>query len=644
MKLPYDHTSRESILEYGRALLGKTLRELHPDAVEYSTGKGRMGQSVEKYHFGYTPNSEAEPDFAEAGVELKCTPMKVNADGSMVSKERLVLNIIDYVAEAQTTFFTSSFWHKNQLILLMFYLHENGVNVIDLIFKIVRLWDFPDVDRKIIQDDWSKLHWKMTHGLAHEISEGDTLYLGACPKGSKAGAEMRTQYMPGAPKAQQRAYSIKSKYLNTIILESLLHPEMYDDVFISDAQKRKIEKTVAEASNLVNSLDEYEEEETFEQLVERRFTPYYGKNIYEIEIMTGWEISNNPKSISNKVIHAILGVKTPKIREFEKANLQQKSIRLEPSGVLKESMVFSQIDYKGIVEEEEWEDSVWYETLTQRFLFVVFRKSADGNNKKAILEKVFFWTMPRKDLTVAKKFWEDTKAKIAADDFTHFWKLGDHNICHVRPKAKDNTDTMETPSGRMVTKKGYWLNAEYILNVVNANMQQNAEASEQKHISTPAAPKLHILNEHAVGRRIIPLYNIKAACGKFLYNEEAEVMGWIDAEEYGLPHGDNIFVVQAKGHSMEPKIQDGDYCVFAFGTSFYDSDIILAEIPDRDSEYGGSFTIKKYTRTKAVVDGIEQKVSVTLVPLNPDYEPMSFDLESEEKPNMVGTFRKVIRL
>lgn len=469
MNLPYNHTSKESILNYGRQLLGKSLRELHPNATEYSTGKGRMGQSVEKYHFGYSPNSEAEPDFVEAGVELKCTPLKVNKDGSMVSKERLVLNIIDYVAEAQKTFLTSSFWHKNQWILLMFYLHENGLNVVDLIFKIVRLWNFPDVDRKIIQDDWEKLHWKMTHGLAHEISEGDTLYLGACPKGSKSGAEMRIQYIPNAPKAQQRAYTIKSKYLNTIILESLLHPEMCDGVYISDNQKKKIEETVAEASNLVNSLDEYEGKETFEQLVERRFTPYYGKNIYEIEQTTGWKISNNPKSISNKVIHAILGVKTPKIREFEKANLQQKSIRLEPSGTLKESMVFSQIDYKGIVEETEWEDSVWYETLTQRFLFVIFRKSPDQDDKKAILEKVMFWTMPRKDLEVAKLFWEDTRSKIASDDFTHFWKLSDHNICHVRPKAKNNNDTMETPSGREVPKKGYWLNAEYIQGIVSEN-------------------------------------------------------------------------------------------------------------------------------------------------------------------------------
>lgn len=637
MNLPYDHTSKESILEYGRKLLGKSLKELHPEAVEYSTGKGRMGQSVEKYHFGYTPNSEAEPDFAEAGVELKCTPMKVNADGSMVSKERLVLNIIDYVAEAQTTFYTSSFWHKNQLILLMFYLHENKINVVDLIFKIIRLWDFPDVDRKIIQDDWKKLHWKMTHGLAHEISEGDTLYLGACPKGSKAGAEMRQQYLSGAPKAQQRAYSIKSKYLNTIILESLLHPEMCDGVFLSDTKKNKIEKAIAEASNLVNNLDEYKEEETFEQLVERRFKPFYGKNIYEIEKMTGWDISNNPKSISNKVIHAILGVKTPKIKEFEKANLQQKSIRLEPSGTLTESMVFSQIDYKGIVEEQEWEDSVWYETLTQRFLFVVFRKSKDKDNKKAILEKVFFWTMPRKDLVVAKAFWEDTKSKIEADDFTHFWKIGDHKICHVRPKAKDNSDTMETPSGKKVTKKGYWLNSDYILKVVKTNMQ-DGEAPEDK----PVFITQYEYDQMKDKTGFLPVYTIEGACGYFGHGQIAEIEGWYDARDLGF-HIDpkTQYLVHAKGNSMLPKIEDGDLCVFEYKEgSADDGDIVLMECSKHDIEYGGSYTIKKFTRSK---DGTFWDKNVILLPLNTsDYSPIHLYANSESTYKVVGVLKKVI--
>lgn len=460
----YDASNPQSILAYARELLGKSLSELHPDSVEYSTGKGRMGQSVEKYHFGFNPNSEAAPDFSEAGVELKCTPLKVLNDGSTVSKERLVLNIIDYVKEAQASFFTSSFWHKNNLILLMFYLHEQGVNVVDLIFKIIRLWSFPETDLKIIQDDWNKLHFKMTHGLAHEISEGDTLFLGACPKGSKAGEEMRCQLH--GPKAQQRAYSIKSKYLNHIIFESLLHPEMCSGVYLSPAQKKRIKKDIEETENIVKSVSEYKEEETFEQLIERKFKPYYGKTIQEIERMTGVIVSNSPKAISDGVVHAILGVKSKKIAEFEKANIQQKTIRLEFNGRLKESMVFSQIQYNDIINETVWEESELYDILTHRFLFIVFEKNYDGNDKHASLKKVFFWTMPNKDLEVAMNFWLDTREKIRRGEFDNFYKISDDKICHVRPKAKDSKDTMDTPYGPQL-KRGYWLNSKYILDVVN---------------------------------------------------------------------------------------------------------------------------------------------------------------------------------
>lgn len=466
MNLPYDPTSRESILQYARELLGKSLRIIYPNATPLTGGKGLLGQCVEKIHFQYVPNSESRPDFPEAGLELKCTPLKENVDGSMVAKERLVLNIIDYVREAQATFETSSFWKKNSCLLLMFYLSEKGVDVMNLFFKIVRIWDFPDIDLKIIQDDWKKLHRMMENGRAHEISEGDTLYLSACMKGAKSNTNLRQQYGEGTPYVPQRAYSLKAKYLNTIILDSLNHLEMCQGMYVSDKQKTKIRKKAHEVRNLVNSVDEYQEGETFENLIERKFRSYYGKTIYEIESLTRFNISRSPKAISNAVIHAILGVKTQKIGEFEKSNLQQKSIRLEANGRLVESMVFDQIRYKEIVKEEYWEESALYNILTQRFLFVVFRKDVSSDNMKAVLEKVFFWTMPQTDLAVAKEFWNDTKARIAADDFEHFWKLSDQRIFHVRPKAVNSKDTMEAPSGRQIVKKAYWLNAKYVLEIV----------------------------------------------------------------------------------------------------------------------------------------------------------------------------------
>ena len=73
----YDRTSKWSILEYSKRLLNKTLEEaIIPDQIEEEfRGKGRLGQLVEKYFFGYEINSNQEADFSEAGLELKCTPL-----------------------------------------------------------------------------------------------------------------------------------------------------------------------------------------------------------------------------------------------------------------------------------------------------------------------------------------------------------------------------------------------------------------------------------------------------------------------------------------------------------------------------------------------------------------------------------------
>lgn len=465
LSLPYDKTSKESILEYARQLLGKSLWELHAEARQVQTGKGGLGNAVEKYHFQYEPNSKSEPDFKEAGVELKCTPLKRVSDGSMLSKERLVLNVIDYIEEASKTFATSSFWKKNSLLLLMFYLHEEGKVPFDLIFKIIRLWNFPETDLKIIQDDWTIIHNKIIAGKAHELSEGDTLYLAACTKGSRAGAEMRRQ--PNSTNlAPQRAYSIKSKYVNTIILDSLAHSEMCNDVFISDAQKRKILKAQGDAESVVRSITDYNQAETFEQLIERKFAKYYGKTIAEIEDILGVQFGQS-KSMAYNVCRAILGVKAKKIAEFEKAEIAIKTIRLEANGNLKEAMSFPNVNYKEIVQETDWEDSALYGMFTQRFLFIIFRKPAVKNDKQVRLEKVMFWTMPVKDLEYGEKLWENTREKVKNANYEHFIKASENPICHIRPKAQNAADTTEGVQGFQVKKMCYWLNREYVLKILS---------------------------------------------------------------------------------------------------------------------------------------------------------------------------------
>lgn len=140
--MEYDNADPQSIERYAQRLLGKSLRqylgESGQDVESQKEGKGRLGQIVEEEFFHYQNNSTAGPDFAEAGVELKTTPMKAvkRGDGrEWVPKERLVLNIINYMEEGLLDAFEeSSFWNKNRLLLLMFYLYEEGKDCLDLVF------------------------------------------------------------------------------------------------------------------------------------------------------------------------------------------------------------------------------------------------------------------------------------------------------------------------------------------------------------------------------------------------------------------------------------------------------------------------------------------------------------------------------
>lgn len=467
----YDKTSPKSILAHARLLLGNSIHDLYPEALPLNKGKGDLGQCVEVFHFGYDINSVGEADFSEAGVELKCTPLKTLKDGSMVSKERLVLNIINYLDEYGKSFETSSFTKKNALLLLMFYLHLTGVDNLDLIFKIIRLWSIPKEDLKIFMDDWNVIHDKIVNGLAHELSEGDTLYLAACVKGSKGGANKKPQ-KNGGILADQRAYSIKSAYLNHIIVDSLSHTEMCDGVTMTAKQKDSIEKKKAELGSIVKSIRNYRRGETFEQLVERRFAPYLGKSVEAIANKLHTSISISPKAISYSVCRAILGVKERGIAEFEKAGLQLKTIRLEHNGSLKEAMSFQTIKYKEIVNEDDWDESDWYQTIAaRRFLFIVFRKQSRGAASEAILERVFFWSMPHRDIEAAESFWRDTRDKVRAGDYTHFMKSTEHPVCHVRPKAKNAADMTDTPQGYKTKKLCYWLNRDYVLGIVREHLQ-----------------------------------------------------------------------------------------------------------------------------------------------------------------------------
>lgn len=91
------YVTKESILRRAQEIKGIPLRDVDKTG-RLATGKGAIGTVIEESWFGYTPNSESEPDFPEAGVELKVTPYLRGKNG-IRAKERLVCNIINYVCQ-----------------------------------------------------------------------------------------------------------------------------------------------------------------------------------------------------------------------------------------------------------------------------------------------------------------------------------------------------------------------------------------------------------------------------------------------------------------------------------------------------------------------------------------------------------------
>lgn len=456
MEDTYDDKDPVSIEAYGKRLLNRTLRTVRGqreiptemlDAIPGGATRGKLGEMVESYYYGVHPGNDSVPDFTEAGVELKTTPIKQLRNGAFSAKERLVLNIINYKKEAEHTFEESSFSKKNSKIMLMSYLHTPGMAAGDYPFKITKLLgleELPVADQEIIKEDWSKINQKIRLGKAHELSEGDTLYLGACTKGAD-GDVTRTQFGTETP-AKPRAYSFKGGFM-TMLVRRELAPETLED---------------AEAA--IKDIEELKRI-GFEKAMLQKASPFVGTSVEDITASIAPDMNPDAKGYFAALARRMLGVKKNKVEELEKADVMFKIVRLKQNGYPKEAMSFRSFRYKELA-DETWEDSRLFDILRRKFLLFVFQYDEEGALR---FKEARFWTMPTKDLEdVVRPAWEEVVQKIKNSDADGLIAQSDDRIIHVRTHGRDANDTDELPNGKQSTKKCFWLNQSYIQKVLES--------------------------------------------------------------------------------------------------------------------------------------------------------------------------------
>ncbi len=440
-KLPYNKNDRESIVNFALNLRGYTLREKTDAQVlaDIRKNKGSFGNAVENYYFKLNQNNDSAPDFKDAGLELKTTPLKRKKDGKLSAKERLVLGMIDYAQVVNETFETSHLMKKSEEILLISYLWEPDTNPLDYrveLVETVSISSLPIDDLGQIKADWNAVVEKIRKGLAHEISGSDTLYLEACTKASDSKARRKQPFSNIA--AKPRAWALKASFMTAM------------------------SNRIIENMQSINR-GEGEAEIPLLELVRNRFSPYFGLTEEELGKRFGYirEGAPKPKNLCALITRKILGVSDDaKIEEFEKAGIQPKTMRIKSNGTPKESVSFPRFDYFELV-KTPFEDSDFAGYLDQKYLFVIYREN--GTNPGVFkLSDVMFWQMPEDDLVEAERCYEEMRTRVANGRAEDSVKSSENRCCHVRPHGRDSNDTLPTPQGDLVVKKCFWLNAQYL--------------------------------------------------------------------------------------------------------------------------------------------------------------------------------------
>lgn len=491
----YDPTDAHSIEMYAEKLIGLTFHTMldlhlgqnkHLSSEELSSyankyRKGGLGNLLEEEYFGYGINNVQEPDFEKAGVELKTTPYEKTKKGAIKAGERLVITMISFSHPVVDNFYESHLWKKCRLMLLIYYYRDPDLKKqkknLDYRIDYVDLFSPPKEDLPIIQHDYKIIIDKIKAGKAQELSEGDTMYLGACTKGSTAAKSWVPQYYGTHELAKKRAYCFKISYmtyiLNTYIVKGI---KTYDESIIKDASILKTQ--------------------SFEDYIQSKIDQYKGITDAELCQIFNREYNNN-KAQWIDLAFRMLGIKSNRASEFQKANIVVKVLKFREHGAIRESSPLPPFRFKELLQEDELEDSELFNYLSgTKFLFVVFRAFGD----KYILKGCQLWNMPYADLNEVKKVWERTKSVIANGVIitpsqqqngkiifkNNLPKSRDNRVAHVRPhtsktfmKFLDGTvygngtmaDADELPDHRWMSKQSFWLNKSYLNSILNDSLK-----------------------------------------------------------------------------------------------------------------------------------------------------------------------------
>lgn len=432
--------TKEELLEYTENIKGKTFKEIDSehllDKNKSNKNKGILGQIVESGFYKYPLNNSSAADFEELGIELKVSGYIKNKNGSLRAKERIKLSKIDYNNIINETYESSHLLGKCKEMLIIWYHYIPKTDYGDFKITDFQLYDMTK-DENIFKHDFELIKEKVLKGRAHELSEGDTSYLGACT--NAATSSDRTTQPFSQILSKPRAYSLKNSYITGILRE--LKENIPKTIQINSIKKEKENKKQT-------TLEEYEnpKEKTVIEYVTNKLKLYYEKTQLEIlEEITGKTYTEKiPKNINKMISNILIGKDEELCKKdelFRKTSFIIKNLPIRKNEAI-ERMAFRTLELSEF--EYDWEDSYWKNFFENtNFIVICYEaKNTSIKNGYRTLKYVKQMSFNDEELESFKKTYEMVKTAIEKRDIGLLPKPNsfDNQLLEIAPKGVKGDD------------------------------------------------------------------------------------------------------------------------------------------------------------------------------------------------------------
>ncbi|WP_342259072.1 MutH/Sau3AI family endonuclease [Spiroplasma endosymbiont of Dioctria linearis] len=429
------------VFEVAQKAIGKTLRELAGnklDRIRYFDNKEKVKHVIQQAVFDIGLMSKMEYTFEDLQLELKPVALKYNKYGELIVKERMVLNDIYYDEIVNETFKTSRFINKNQLLLIMTYIHDYEKDFLDYQIKDAFIIDISrQKEFFLIVNDWLAIQEKVKKGKAEDLNEGFTNILSASTK-SQNRIDLKKQPYSNVL-VRFRNYSFNINFLKEIISKKIRKIDYLNEIFeekevndIADFKNEQIEEYLT--SIIGTDISKYTQSKAnqWHQMAFENYLKEHNRAMYDFIKVTNY-----------KLIHKLT----------DNSNLQEQistNYELDPFEIL----------------NDEFEESTFYQDIilktyivimidkinNQVLNFKLFRLS-DENIKKA--QSVFY--------NARKEIQRIISLGITKDIDPNFTKIKDNLAIHLRKSKKANNTIYKVNDKEFeIPAYEFWINKDVI--------------------------------------------------------------------------------------------------------------------------------------------------------------------------------------